>query len=54
MVTHSDVDLSFYQLKLNAAGFAFKQRDFVVAVLTGVLHRNHHLPVQVLPRWVSK
>lgn len=53
MVTHSDVDLSFHQAKLNAVGFAFKQREDFIVVSTWVLYGNLHLPFQVLPRWIS-
>lgn len=53
MVTHIDVDLSFFQAKLKAFGFAFKQREGVAAVSTRVHYRNDHLSVQVLSGWVS-
>lgn len=51
-VTHGDEELSSFQAKLTAVGFAFEQREgFVFS--TQVLYRNIHLPVQVLPCWVS-
>lgn len=52
-VTHVDVGFSFRQAKLNAVGFAFKQREFFVVVSTTVLYRNLHRPIQILPSWVS-
>lgn len=53
MVTHSDAGLSVRHAKLKPIGFAFKQREIVVAVITTVLYRNHHPPIQGLPRRVT-
>lgn len=52
MVTHRDVDLSLYQFIMVSDHSAFKQKVFV-AFTPGVLYRNDHSPIQVLPRWIS-
>lgn len=50
--THSDLGLSISQAKLQALGFALKERQAFVTGALGALDGDHHLPTQLQSSWV--